>query len=218
MPPEPEEIQNDTLYRQKPLCVNRRLETAHLSLTLTTRLMRHLRSVVRVARSDMLHRRHHTPVRGPVASEFVGDQPSGFAPLSFQQLAEESLGSIGASSTLDQDIDHVTVLVHSAPEIVPSTLDVHEELVEVPGIAQTTASTPKLPSVVRTKFPTPLPNRLVGDDDPALGQKIFDITEAQAEPMIEPDGVADDLRRKAMSVVALPIVAHRRTVPGASLS
>jgi len=32
----------------------------------------------------------------------------------------------------------------------------------------------------------------VGDNDPAFGRKIVDITEAPAEPMIEPDCVADD--------------------------
>jgi len=79
-----------------------------------------------VARGEMLHREHHTPVRGSVASELVGYQPSRFATLPFQQLPEESLGSIGASPTLDQDIDHVTVLVDSAPEIVPLPADRHE--------------------------------------------------------------------------------------------
>ena len=120
--------------------------------------------------------------------------------------------------SLDEKVDHISILVDRTPEIVPPTTYVHEELVEVPRIAQTTSSTPQLPSVVRTEFPTPLPNRLVGDNDPALGRKIFDITEAQAEPMIEPDGVADDLRRKSMSMVALPVVAHRRTVPGCRLT
>lgn len=33
VPPEPEEIRNDSLYRQIPLCSSHRLETAHLSLT-----------------------------------------------------------------------------------------------------------------------------------------------------------------------------------------
>ena len=104
---------------------------------------------------------------------------------------------------LNEDVDYISVLVDGTPEIMPSTLDVYEEFVEVPRIAQTILSTPQLASIVRTEFPTPLPNRLVGDNDPALCQKIFDIAEAQAEPMIEPDGMADDLDRKTVSTCSL---------------
>jgi hypothetical protein len=35
----------------------------------------------------------------------------------------------------------------------------------------------------------------------AFGQKIFHITEAQTEAMIDPYGVADDFRRETVSVV-----------------
>ncbi len=119
---------------------------------------------------------------------------------------------------LNEDVDYISVLVDGTPEIMPSTLDVYEEFVEVPRIAQTTLSTPQLPSIVRTEFPTPLPNRLVGNYDSALCQKIFDVSEAQAEAVIKPDGVADDLRREPVSMVALPSVAHRRTVPGSRLT
>jgi len=106
----------------------------------------------------------------------------------------------------------------SAPKVVSLASDAHEEFVEVPRITQTPLSTPQLPSVIRTEFPTPLPNRLVGDNDPALGQKIFDIAEAQAEPVIQPDGVADDFGRKPVSVVAIRIRVHPRTLSGSRSS
>jgi hypothetical protein len=54
----------------------------------------------------------------------------------------------------------------------------------------------------------------VGDNDPALGQKIFNVAEAQAEPVIQPDGVADDFGRKPVSVIAVRFGVHPRTLSG----
>ncbi len=42
-------------------------------------------------------------------------------------------------------------------------------------------------------------DRLVGDKDAARGQPFLDIAIAQGEAEIEPDGVADDLRRRAVA-------------------
>jgi hypothetical protein len=43
---------------------------------------------------------------------------------------------MGIAVALNQDIDHVSILVHSPPEIVPLALDIHEELVQVPDVSQ----------------------------------------------------------------------------------
>ena len=51
------------------------------------------------------------------------------------------------------------------------------------------------------------------DDASSLRQKILDVSEAQAEPVIEPHGVANDLRRKPMPVVATRLVDHHRNLP-----
>ena len=39
---------------------------------------------------------------------------------------------------LDENIDHVSVLDDGAPEILPLAQDHHEELVQVPRVAQAT--------------------------------------------------------------------------------
>jgi hypothetical protein len=36
----------------------------------------------------------------------------------------------------------------------------------------------------------------VGDHDPALQHHLFDVAEAEREPVVQPDTVTDDLRRK----------------------
>ena len=157
-------------------------------------------------------------MRSPIASELVGDQPSRFAPLSLQQLPEESLGSAGVSSTLDQDIDHVAVLINGAPQVVSLALDADEDLVQEPDVSESTLPPVKPPSVVQAELPTPESDRLVRDGDTSLRQEILDVAEAQAEAVIEPHGVADDLDWETVSAIAALGVGHGRTLPASPLS
>ena len=60
----------------------------------------------------------------------------------------------------------------------------------------------KFASIGRTKLLTPLTNSFRGDGDAAFGQKFFPLTKTEAEPMVQPDGVADNFRGKAMTLVA----------------
>ena len=55
-------------------------------------------------------------------------------------------------------------------------------------------------------------NGFVGYGDATLSQKIFDIAKAQSKPVVQPNGMADDLGWKAMLSIERfhrPIVAHR---------
>ena len=49
------------------------------------------------------------------------------------------------------------------------------------------------------EFPAPSPDGLIGSDRECLGfgQKQLDIRQAEAERVVQPDGVADDLRRES---------------------
>ncbi len=44
-------------------------------------------------------------------------------------------------------------------------------------------------------------------------QEIFDISEAQAEAVVEPNGMADDLRRESVSAVVGCVVFHPASLP-----
>ena len=52
--------------------------------------------------------------------------------------------------------------------------------------------------------------------DAALGEQIFDISETQAETVIQPDGVTDDFREKAVPAVAWWLARHPPTLPPAA--
>jgi hypothetical protein len=51
------------------------------------------------------------------------------------------------------------------------------------------------------KLQAPLAHGFVGHDDPALGQKLFDIAKTEREAEIQPNSMADDFRRKAVASV-----------------
>jgi len=57
-------------------------------------------------------------------------------------------------------------------------------------------------------LPLALADRFVADDNPTLGQKIFKISEAQAEAVVEPDGMTDNFRRKSVSAIAGLVGCH----------
>ena len=79
---------------------------------------------------------------------------------------------------LDENIDYVTILVDSPPQILSLTLDRHEQFVQVPGVAQASLPSPERPGVFDTELPTPLSDGFVADCDTPLCKKIFHISEA----------------------------------------
>ena len=62
--------------------------------------------------------------------------------------------------------------------------------------------------VVRPEGLIPLPDRLVRDDNPAFGEQTLDVAEDQAEAVVEPDCVTDDLRRKTAAALAWRRACH----------
>ena len=87
---------------------------------------------------------------------------------------------------------HVTVLVDGAPEILPLTLDIHEEFIQMPNVAQATLSSLECSGIFGTELQTPRSDALEADCDIALRQEIFNISEAQAESVVKPNRMADD--------------------------
>jgi hypothetical protein len=58
----------------------------------------------------------------------------------------------------------------------------------------------------------PLPDALVDDGDARLGEDQLDATEAQAEDMIKPDAMADDLGREAVPGAGGGLTCHCATL------
>jgi hypothetical protein len=64
------------------------------------------------------------------------------------------------------------------------------------------------PGEVGPEPQAPLPDALVGNRDPALGQDQLNVPQTEAEDMIKPYGVADDLGRKAVARIAGEVGLH----------
>lgn len=53
----------------------------------------------------------------------------------------------------------------------------------------------------RAELARPLADCLVGDGDAALGEQVFDVAEAKGEPLVQPHGLANDLRREPVTSI-----------------
>jgi hypothetical protein len=83
----------------------------------------------------------------------------------------------------------------------------------MPLVSWSRPSPTELLGVGCAELPTPEADGLVADLDPALGEQLLDITLAQVEPVVEPDGVADDLGGEPMATVQGGIDGHRPILP-----
>ena len=136
-----------------------------------------------------------------IAGQFVCHDGAGYVPQPFQQLREEALRRFGIPAALHQDVEHGAVLVDGAPEVVPFAADAEEHLVEMPFAP---GSRPPSAQPIREalgELQAPALDRLVAEDDAALGQEQLDVPEAQRERVVKPNRVGDDRGREAVTMV-----------------
>ena len=150
----------------------------------------------------MLNGRHDRSMSGVIAFEFVGVEPTGFAPLAFDQAAKEAGRGFFIPSSLHQDINGVAILIDRTPEILMLPVNGDDRFIEVPGIAQATLSFLQSSRIGGPKLQAPASYRFVGHDDAPFSQQLFDFTKAEAEAMIQSHGVTDNGRRETMALVA----------------
>ena len=119
-----EEILHHAVDRREALQMDRRLEAPHLALTLTRRLVRDFRPVVRVLIRAVDHRRHHRTARRRVTAELVGDQSARDTALPFQQFPKEPYRGTTIPARLHQDVEHVANTINAAvldpPTLLPA--------------------------------------------------------------------------------------------------
>jgi hypothetical protein len=115
-----------------------------------------------------------------------------------------------------QDVEHVPILIRRAPQVMTLAADGQTHLVQVPLIAWPGPAVSKLIGIRLTKLAAPLANRFIGDRDPTRKEQLFDIPVAEAESVVKPHAMADDLDRKAVMLIAVdrwavhaPSMAHQ---------
>jgi hypothetical protein len=165
----------------------------------------------------MDYRRHDHAMRRPITAKLIGHQSPRRSSLALHQLAKKPLSGTPIAASLEQDIDHVAILIDGAPQILPPTADLHEDLVQMPRVAELRLPPTGSGGVVRPELLTPATHGLVGHLDASLGQEILDVSETQRESVVEPHCVADDLRWEPMPAVAGRPGVHQPSLPGCPL-
>ncbi len=117
------------------------LEAPHPALPLACRLVGILRAVVPPFVLPVLDARQDLPLGCPIAGELIRDDDARYVREILEQQAEELLGGGLIQSALDQDVEHIPVLVDGAPEIVLIAVDRNEHLVQAPFVASARATT-----------------------------------------------------------------------------
>jgi len=151
----------------------------------------------------VFHVRHDFTFRQGIAPRLVCYHHTRGISRLCQKLTKEPLGRLGAPLTLHKDVKHVAILVNDSPEIVRLTSDAAKHLIQMPLVAGSGATALQRRGEHPTKADAPLTDAFVADDNAPFGQDPFDIAEAQAEAVIKPNGMLDDLARRAEAAVRI---------------
>src|SRR4029077_18674942 len=149
----------------------------------------------------MFDAKAHLHPRSAVRTELVRDHDARRCDGGFQELPYEPLRSTTVSSTLDQDVENEAILIDRAPKPVLLATDRHRDFIHMPFVAASRRALADLIGERLAELLPPLAHGLVRHANPARRQHFLDHTKAQRKPEIQPNGIADDFRRKAMAAI-----------------
>jgi hypothetical protein len=105
-----------------------------------------------------------------------------------EQLADEISGRGLVSPALGQDLQHLALIIDRPPQIHLLAVDPHHDLIEMPARAGLAPQLPEVPRDRRAELADPVPDRLVGDIQPPLGQQFLNVPVTQRKSEIKPYG------------------------------
>ena len=114
--------------------------------------MRCFRTIIGIAVLAVSDRRHDIFSGSAIASELVSYHASWRVTLAFHELAEKPFSCAFVTPFLNKNIDDITVLIDSTPEIVTYAIDCDENLIQEPQITQAPLPLAKFSSVLRAEF------------------------------------------------------------------
>src|SRR6201981_3112528 len=163
--------------------------------------MRILRPIVFSQALLMVAGKSEMPEGSAVGAQLVARHPGRREALFAEQLAHQLDGRRAVSTTLDQDLEDLALVVDGTPQIHLLARDPDDHFVEMPAIARSRTARSQAPRDRRSEFEHPTANAHVGDVEPAFGKQLFDIAIAQGEAKVQPHGVLDDDRRETMPAI-----------------
>jgi hypothetical protein len=176
--------------------------------------MRILGAIVQISALAMFNPGKQSALRHAVAPQLIGHNHARDILQAFQQPSEETRCGPGISPGLNEDVEHDTVLVHRAPKIMLDALDPNEHLIEMPLVTGPRTTAAQAVGKAFAKFLAPTSNGLIGDDNVPLSQQQLNISKAESEQMVQPNGMADDLGRETVAVVRVWRGFHAGSLAG----
>jgi hypothetical protein len=149
-----------------------------------------------------------------VASQLISHDHARHILKAFQQPSKEALRGFGVPPWLNQDVEHNAVLIHGTPKIVLHALDPDEHLVHVPLVSRPWSAASQAARECLAELLAPLTNGLIRDNDATFSEQQLNISQAEAEHVIQPDSLADDLGWKAMAVMRVGRWLHAVSLVG----
>ena len=192
-----------TIRGQKALGLPGGLEPLHPAFPLARGVVGVFGPIIQLAVLAAFDTGEHLPLHGAVALELVRDDHPWDILTPLEELPKELLGGLFIAPALDQDMEDNAVLIRGAPQIVPLPIDREKHLITVPLVAWLGAPALQLIGILLAKCATPLADGLIGRDHPTNKEKFLHIAVAEAELIIQPDPMADNLGRKAAVLVTV---------------
>ena len=116
-----------------------------------------------------------------VGSQLVGHQYVRRKALLLEQSAHELRSRSGVAPPLHEKIENLAFVIDRSPEPEPSAADQNRHFIEMPTRGWPRTSAAKFLGEQRPELQHPSSDRFVRDIQPALGEQIFDIAEAEGE-------------------------------------
>ena len=167
--------------RYKALGVSWRLEAPYAPFSLTCRRMRLLGAVVQIPMLAVLQTWEELPLGYAVALELIRDDHARDVLTPFEQLTEERLRIRLVAMALNQDIQHIPVLIDRPPVRVPFAIDGEEDFIQMPRIARSRTPASQLVRILLPKLLAPVPQGFMRQGDTTFRYQLLDIALAQAE-------------------------------------
>lgn len=161
--------------------------------------MRVLAKVVQSLVLLMLHALEHLVLGSFVALQLVRYDHAWYKALLLEELAKESLGCLGISMTLHQEVKHVALRIYCTPQVILLSFNLDDNFIKMPSIRETRSLTAHLIGVLLPKLVTPFPNGLVGYLNPAIQHHLLNVSLAQGKAVVEPDTVTNDFDGKTVT-------------------
>ena len=161
--------------------------------------MRILGSVVGSLAVDMFCREAECPKCRRVGPKLVCHNPARCETVLLEQLLHQSFGGFRIAPALDEEVQNFTFIVNRTPKPVAFSPNNDDHLVEVPMIAGPRSAPAQIGGDRQSKLQKPASDSLIGDINASFSEHVLDITKAQRESCIEPDGMTDDFGWKTVT-------------------